>query len=117
MVRQSVSWSRRYDSPIVLARGAHGFGSWWRFVPDESLHRTQSGLGIWRRHHRLHSFLRDLDRVRKTRARQDEHDDPGNNCMQSTASAAGYSTGGTLISAFAAYIIINNQQLSIPLML
>ena len=27
-----------------------------------------------------------------------------NNCMQSTASAAGYSTGGTLISAFAAYI-------------
>ena len=27
-----------------------------------------------------------------------------NNCMQSTASAAGYSTGGTLISAFAAFI-------------
>ncbi len=31
-----------------------------------------------------------------------------NNCMQSTASAAGYSTGGTLISAFAAYMVINN---------
>ena len=30
-----------------------------------------------------------------------------NNCMQSTASSAGYSTGGTLISAFAAYIMIN----------
>jgi uncharacterized oligopeptide transporter (OPT) family protein len=30
-----------------------------------------------------------------------------NNCMQSTASAAGYSTGGTLISAFAAYIVLN----------
>ena len=30
-----------------------------------------------------------------------------NNCMQSTASSAGYSTGGTLVSAFAAYIIIN----------
>src|SRR5262245_5425641 len=28
-----------------------------------------------------------------------------NNCMQSTASSAGYSTGGTLVSAFAAYII------------
>ena len=30
-----------------------------------------------------------------------------NNCMQSTASSAGYSTGGTLISAFAAYIMLN----------
>lgn len=40
-----------------------------------------------------------------------------NNCMQSTASAAGYSTGGTLISAFAAFIILNNQSLSIPLTL
>jgi uncharacterized oligopeptide transporter (OPT) family protein len=35
-----------------------------------------------------------------------------NNCMQSTASAAGYSTGGTLVSAIAAYIIVNNH--SIP---
>jgi len=40
-----------------------------------------------------------------------------NNCMQSTASAAGYSTGGTLISAFAAFIILNNQSLSVPLTL
>jgi uncharacterized oligopeptide transporter (OPT) family protein len=40
-----------------------------------------------------------------------------NNCMQSTASSAGYSTGGTLISAFAAYIIINQQSISVPLML
>ena len=40
-----------------------------------------------------------------------------NNCMQSTASSAGYSTGGTLISAFAAYIIINHQSMSVPLML
>ncbi len=40
-----------------------------------------------------------------------------NNCMQSTASSAGYSTGGTLISAFAAYIMLNNQTLSLPLML
>src|SRR6478672_2326249 len=40
-----------------------------------------------------------------------------NNCMQSTASSAGYSTGGTLISAFAAYIIINHQPMSVPLML
>ena len=40
-----------------------------------------------------------------------------NNCMQSTASSAGYSTGGTLISAFAAYIIVNHQSLSVPLML
>ena len=35
-----------------------------------------------------------------------------NNCMQSCASAAGYSTGGTLVSAIAAYILVNNQ--SIP---
>src|SRR6195256_1499968 len=40
-----------------------------------------------------------------------------NNCMQSTASSAGYSTGGTLISAFAAYIIINHQSMSVRLML
>jgi putative OPT family oligopeptide transporter len=30
-----------------------------------------------------------------------------NNCMQSTASSAGYSTGSTLISAFAAYMMLN----------
>jgi putative OPT family oligopeptide transporter len=40
-----------------------------------------------------------------------------NNCMQSAASSAGYSTGGTLVSAFAAYIIINHQPMSLPLML
>jgi putative OPT family oligopeptide transporter len=40
-----------------------------------------------------------------------------NNCMQSTASAAGYSTGGTLVSAFAAYIMLNNQTLPFSLML
>src|SRR5437763_15175525 len=40
-----------------------------------------------------------------------------NNCMQSTASSAGYSTGGTLVSAFAAYIIINHQSMAVPLML
>jgi uncharacterized oligopeptide transporter (OPT) family protein len=40
-----------------------------------------------------------------------------NNCMQSTASSAGYSTGGTLVSAFAAYILVNQQSMSVPLML
>lgn len=39
-----------------------------------------------------------------------------NNCMQSTASSAGYSTGGTLVSAFAAYIMLNNQTLPMHLM-
>jgi putative OPT family oligopeptide transporter len=38
-----------------------------------------------------------------------------NNCMASTASAAGYSTGSTLVSAFAAYIILNGQPLSLGL--
>ncbi len=32
-----------------------------------------------------------------------------NNCMQSTASAAGYSTGTTLVSAFAAYFMMNGH--------
>ena len=32
-----------------------------------------------------------------------------NNCMQSTASSSGYSTGSTLVSAFAAYVMINQQ--------
>ena len=40
-----------------------------------------------------------------------------NNCMQSAASSAGYSTGGTLVSAFAAYILINHQTLPIPMMM
>jgi uncharacterized oligopeptide transporter (OPT) family protein len=40
-----------------------------------------------------------------------------NNCMQSAASSAGYSTGGTLISAFAAYMLINNTVMSLPTML
>ncbi|MFH1144216.1 MAG: OPT family oligopeptide transporter, partial [Candidatus Eisenbacteria bacterium] len=40
-----------------------------------------------------------------------------NNCMQSTASAAGYSTGGTLISAFSAYLLLNDEMLPFPLML
>ena len=40
-----------------------------------------------------------------------------NNCMQSTASSAGYSTGGTLISSFAAYLMIGNPQLPLGIML
>src|SRR3989441_11500226 len=40
-----------------------------------------------------------------------------NNCMQSTASAAGYSTGGTLISAFPAYMLLHNRTMSLPAML
>jgi uncharacterized oligopeptide transporter (OPT) family protein len=40
-----------------------------------------------------------------------------NNCMQSTASSAGYSTGGTLISAFAAWMLINDAVMSLPVML
>ena len=40
-----------------------------------------------------------------------------NNCMQSTASSAGYSTGGTLVSAFAAYILLNERTMPVPLMM
>jgi len=40
-----------------------------------------------------------------------------NNCMQSTASAAGYSTGSTLVSAFAAYVMLHGESLPIPIML
>src|ERR1017187_4392012 len=40
-----------------------------------------------------------------------------NNCMQSTASSAGYSTGGTLVSAFAAFILLNGHPLPLPLTL
>ena len=40
-----------------------------------------------------------------------------NNCMQSTASSAGYSTGGTLISAFAAWMLINNAAMPLGEML
>ncbi|MFZ2961030.1 MAG: OPT family oligopeptide transporter [Candidatus Ozemobacteraceae bacterium] len=34
-----------------------------------------------------------------------------NNCMQSTASSAGYSTGGTMVSAIAAYLIVTNTHI------
>ncbi len=37
-----------------------------------------------------------------------------NNCMQSTASSAGYSTGGTLVSAFAAYILKGEKPADLP---
>jgi uncharacterized oligopeptide transporter (OPT) family protein len=40
-----------------------------------------------------------------------------NNCMQSTASSAGYSTGSTLISAVAAYMLISNSSLPLPTLL
>ena len=40
-----------------------------------------------------------------------------NNCMQSTASSAGYSTGGTLISAYAAYMMITGTNLPLWVML
>ena len=40
-----------------------------------------------------------------------------NNCMQSTASSAGYSTGGTLVSAFAAFILLNGTSMPVPLMM
>ena len=40
-----------------------------------------------------------------------------NNCMQSASSSAGYSTGGTLVSAFAAFIMLNGQSLPLPLMM
>jgi OPT family oligopeptide transporter len=39
-----------------------------------------------------------------------------NNCMQSTASSAGYSTGTTFVSAFAAYFMLNPESLPMPLM-
>jgi OPT family oligopeptide transporter len=34
-----------------------------------------------------------------------------NNCMQSTASSAGYSTGGTMVSAIAAYLLITGENM------
>ncbi|MCC6124603.1 MAG: OPT/YSL family transporter [Pirellulales bacterium] len=39
------------------------------------------------------------------------------NCMKATSSSAGYSTGGTLISAYAAYMMLNHSTLSIPVLM
>ena len=78
----------------------------------------KSRLGLRRGHHRLHPLLRHLDRRSTTSAwPRRKMTILENNCMQSTASSAGYSTGGTLISAFAAYIMLNGHPLPIPLML
>ena len=40
-----------------------------------------------------------------------------NNCMQSTSSASGYSTGSTLVSAFAALVMINGEPMNTWLVL
>lgn len=40
-----------------------------------------------------------------------------NNAMQSAASAAGYSTGGTLVSAIAAYMLLNNATIDTLLLM
>ena len=40
-----------------------------------------------------------------------------NNCMQSTASSSGYSTGSTLVSAFAALVMIHGKSMDTWLML
>lgn len=40
-----------------------------------------------------------------------------NNCMQSTASSAGYSTGGTMVSAIAAWMLLNNQSMNTGLLM
>ncbi|MBI2604580.1 MAG: OPT/YSL family transporter [Deltaproteobacteria bacterium] len=39
-----------------------------------------------------------------------------NNCMQSTASSAGYSTGGTMTSAIAAYLIVTGNHIPWPVL-
>jgi OPT family oligopeptide transporter len=39
-----------------------------------------------------------------------------NNCMQSTASSAGYSTGGTMVSAIAAYLMVTGQHMPWPVL-
>lgn len=39
-----------------------------------------------------------------------------NNAMQSTASSAGYSTGGTIVSAISAYLLVNGQHIGYGLL-
>ncbi len=39
-----------------------------------------------------------------------------NNCMQSTASSAGYSTGGTMVSAIAAYLMVTGHHMPWPVL-
>jgi len=63
-----------------------------------------------------YSVLRHLDGLRQNGLAKNTDDTIlENNCMQSTASSAGYSTGGTLVSAFAAFIMLNGHALSVPL--
>ena len=92
---------------VDLAGRPDGLAPGGRPVADESLYRAEGRLGIRRGHHRLHPLLRHLDQPVQDRAGQTPMTILENNCMQSTASSAGYSTGGTLISAFAAYMMLN----------
>ena len=114
-------YTGRGDSMLQLTWRAVLMGSLLGgvLVADQPLHRAEKRLGIRRRHHRLHPLLLDLG-PRRTRsawpARQMTILE--NNCMQSTASSAGYSTGGTLVSASRPIVLVQpRSSLSLSLML
>ena len=104
---------RRHDAAVDLAGRDHGFGARCRAVADQSLHRAEIRLG----HSAWPSPPASCPtpsgrRFVKIGLAKTPMTILENNCMQSTASSAGYSTGGTLISAFAAYIMLNGHPLA-----
>jgi len=117
VVREVLHRTGRLDGlSSTQAGGHHGLdpGGILRLTNPLTSGSRRVGFGVPSPHA---SFPIDLDRLLQDRvARQD--DDPREQlACSSTASSAGYSTGGTLISAVAAYILINNQTLPIPMML
>ena len=117
MVRAGLQGPRRFDGPIDLAGRHHGsllggvlsltnlyigLKAGWGF--GVAITACILSYAIW-----SGLFKIGLAKTQMTILE--------NNCMQSTASSAGYSTGGTLISAFAAYIMLNHHGLPIWLML
>ena len=75
MVRAGLPRPRRPDGPAHVARGADGLGAGRDALPHQPLHRAQGGLGLRGRHHRLHPFVRDLERALPAgpRAHPDDH--------------------------------------------
>ncbi len=107
---------RRQHAPAYAARADHGLGAGRRLSLTNLYIGLKSGWALaWSlRHRSLYSIWTAFNKIGIAKSRMTILE---NNCMQSTASAAGYSTGTTLVSAFSAYILITGAPLPLGLTL
>ena len=109
--------TRRHHAAIYIASSSHGLGPGRRSQPYQPLHWPQVRVGLRGGDHRLHPFYAIWTTFYQLGIAKTPMTILENNCMQSTASAAGYSTGTTLVSAFSAFILITGNPLPVGLTL